>query len=30
MARFILGYDRTIRSYMSSLEKRLAEAQARS
>jgi polyketide cyclase/dehydrase/lipid transport protein len=30
MARFILGYEGTIRSYMSSLEKRLAGAHARS
>lgn len=29
MARFILGYEGTIRSYMSSLEKRLAGSQAR-
>lgn len=30
MARFIFGYEGTIRSYMSSLEKRLAGSQARS
>jgi len=30
MARFIFGYERTIRSYMSSLEKRLAGSHARS
>ena len=30
MARFILGYEGTIRSYMSSLEKRLAGSHARS
>jgi uncharacterized protein YndB with AHSA1/START domain len=30
MARFILGYEGTIRSYMSSLEKRLAASQPRS
>jgi polyketide cyclase/dehydrase/lipid transport protein len=30
MARFILGYEGTIRSYMSSLEKRLAGSPARS
>jgi hypothetical protein len=30
MARFILGYEGTIRSYMSSLEKRLAWSPARS
>ena len=30
MARFIFGYEGTIRSYMASLEKRLAGSQARS
>ena len=30
MARFIFGYEGTIRSYMSSLEKRFAGSQARS
>lgn len=30
MARFILGYEGAIRSYMSSLEKRVAEPHARS
>jgi hypothetical protein len=30
MARFIFGYEATIRAYMSSLEKRLAESHARS
>ena len=30
MARFIFGYEGAIRSYMSSLEKRFAESQARS
>lgn len=30
MARFILGYEGTIRSYMSALEKRLAGSHARS